>query len=160
MKKLLCLLLCFIFLIAFNGCGNDDDEFFTVTSFASEVQFISNGKVTEGIFTFENVNSMYIEFSDYDLGGMKVHCENGNCRYSCDGVTVSFDVQSENEPVCGLFSAMVLLADSRVKITTGEENIFSLSDGKNEYTYTVNADGTNLMSISSIQGDIIFRYKY
>lgn len=160
MKKLLCSLLAFVISVVFCACDNVGKAF-TVTSFTSEVQLTRDEKITEGTFVFENGNSMYIEFSaDDDLGGVKVYYENGEYRYVYDGVTVTADAESEKESVCGLFSAMVLLADAGAEITTGEENVFCLSDDSNEYTYTVSADGVNLMSISSIQGNITFRYKY
>lgn len=159
MRKLLCIMLIFTALTVSGGCGKSADTF-TLTPFTCEIQMISDGKITEGFFTYENENSMYVDFAaDACLGGVRAEYENGVCRYSCDGVVISTPEELKNIPVYGLFSAVKLLALSDTEMTQEGENLFSLSDNNGKYTYTVDTDSGRLMRINGVQGKIIFRYQ-
>lgn len=159
MKKTLCLLLILAAFLAFGGCGNSK-AMLALTPFTCEIQMISDGKITEGIFTYKSKNSMCLEFSYEDsLGGVKAEYENGALRYLCDGVTVDAPAELKNVPVYGLFSAMNLLAQSDIEISEDEENVFSLSDNNGKFTYTVDADSKRILHINGMRGKIIFRYR-
>lgn len=159
MKKISYLFLILAALISLCGC-NKERIVFSASPFSCEAQIESEGIISEGLFTCESEKSMYIDFpSEKDVGGLRVQYCEGEYRYSFDDVTAVMKENAVNTPLYGLFSAVKLLLTSGAEVTEEQENVFTLSDGYGEYSYTVDKDSGKVTQIDSSYGRITFRYQ-
>lgn len=157
MKKFLCLFSIFIFLIILGGCS-DKKEKLTITPFTCEVRMLSGESVNEGVFVFENKNSMYLDLAS-DAERLRIRYGEGICSYSLGDISVTVPSETDSFQAYGLFSAIRLLDASRVEIVPNKENVFCLVNKNEEYTYTVDGESGKLLKVSSINGEITFRYQ-
>ncbi|MBR5827527.1 MAG: hypothetical protein IKY78_10670 [Clostridia bacterium] len=158
MKKAMCILMLIALLSALCGCS-ENKTLFEIQPFRCNVQISCGEENTEGVFVYENENSMYFDFdNDEYIGGMRVHYRNGTYDFICDGVIVNTAYNSGNVPLYGLFEAVELLGESQTEIKNGTENVFSLRNGYREYSYVIESENGRLIRIKSETAEIIFRY--
>ncbi len=159
MKKSLNLFLIFIVLFFLGGCS-DKKEMLRITPFACEVRILNDKSISEGIFVYENDDSMHLELtSGAEVNGLRISYADGRCNYSSDDIGITLPEDADSQQVYGLFSALRLLDASQVEILKNKENVFGLINNNEEYTYTVDGESGRLLRVSSIHGEIIFRYQ-
>ena len=155
MKRAICL---FCFAALLTGLCGCDKKYgaFTLAPFTCEVQLVNGEKICEGIFSFEGRERMQLDFlSGEEIEGLKVCYENGGCRYTYDGITVTADTTGFSTPANGIFSAIGLLTDSGGEITDGK---YKIIDNGVEYTYNIDIRDNRLTQIESTFGKIVFKY--
>lgn len=157
MKKNIYVVLIVAILFCLSGCS-ENKRVFTLQPFRCNVQLLNDTETVEGIFVYEDKNSMYIDFTSDDISGVRLQYCKGEYSYISDGVTVKVPENKSYTHIFGLFSALILLDDSDVSLEDGSENIFNLSNGNRNYTYNVDGHSKRVNEIKSGFDKIIFMY--